>query len=295
MTEPHTSVRRRIGPAGVWLAPQMLLPTTPEARRGAARRIERLGYGSIWLGEPPTGFPDVFERLTEILDATRTVTVGSGIANLTLRDPAEMRRSASRIARAHPGRLIAGIGGPAGTRPLGRTRDYLRDMTADGEPYPRVLAALGPKMLGLAAEHTDGAHPFMMPVENTARARTILGPDRLLIPQQFVLLESDPRRARDTLRSMLGSAMGDTAPSGYADNFRRLGYTDDDLAAGPSDRLVDAVLAHGAPDAVAARVTAHLDAGADHVLLTPLAAGLPATVDALERLAPSLLAPPEEP
>jgi probable F420-dependent oxidoreductase len=158
-----------------------------------------------------------------------------------------------------------------------------------GVRYPRVLAALGPKVHQLARERADGVHPFLQPVEHTEVARAALGPDGLLIPHQAVVLETDPDTARGALRALFDAGRRiSTAESPYTRNYRRLGYGDADLAGDRSDRLVDAVLAWGDEATVAKRLRAHLDAGADHVLVHPFAPDLPAAVDQLERLAPLL-------
>jgi probable F420-dependent oxidoreductase len=286
--------RRRLGRFGVWIPPQSLLATPVAVQRREFARIERLGYGSLWSGEPPSSSPGAGrEALVQhglMLAATERIVVGTGIANIGMRDPVAMHAGAATLAEAYPGRLILGLGGQTGDRPLAQLRDYLDAMDAAATRllpeirYPRVLAALGPKAHALAAERADGVHPFLQPVEHTARARTSVGDDKLLIPQQMVVLETDPVAARERLRALLRAApRGVESP--YTRHYRRLGYSDEDLAGGRSDRLIDAVLAWGDEETVAQRIQAHLDAGADHVLITPRAEDLPGMVDQLERLA----------
>jgi probable F420-dependent oxidoreductase len=155
-------------------------------------------------------------------------------------------------------------------------------------PYLRVLAALGPRMLQMARDRSDGAHPYSAPVEHTAVARAALGPDRLLIPEQPGAFDAEPARARAVARASV--ARGLAVPnSPYTANLRRLGYDESDFADGGSDRLIDAKVAWGDEDMVAAHVRRQLEAGADHVLIHPLAADMTSAVDVLERLAPALV------
>jgi probable F420-dependent oxidoreductase len=284
------------GRFGVWVAPDTLLEAPAAVQREQFARIERLGYTSLWSGEPPAasgvGGREVFAQHGLMLAATERLTVGTGIANISMRDPVAMHGGAATLAEAYPGRFVLGLGGAPGDRPLTTLAEYLDAMDAasrrilPGVRLPRVLAALGPKAHRLARERADGVHPFLQPVEHTETARAALGPDGLLIPHQAVVLETDPDAARARLRALFGAGWALDNP--YTRNFRRLGYTDDDLRGGPSDRLVDAVLAWGDETAVAKRLRAHLDAGADHVLVHPFAPDLAATVDQLERLAPAL-------
>ncbi|MEV7908348.1 TIGR03620 family F420-dependent LLM class oxidoreductase [Streptomyces anulatus] len=292
-------IRQRLGRFGVWLAPATLLATPISVQREQFGRIERLGYGSLWSGEVPANSSadgrEAFAQHGVMLAATDRIVVGTGIANIRLRDPVAMHGGAATLAEAYPGRFVLGLGGHGGDRPLSLLRDYLdaMDAVAARRPseirYPRVIAALGPSAHRLAGERTDGVHPFLQPVGHTETARAALGPDKLLIPHQMVMLETDAARARGQVRATLFSTYRNVETP-YTRHYRRLGYGDDDLAGERSDRLVDAILAWGDEEAVAGRVRAHLDAGADHVLVHPLAADLPATVDHLERLAPLLTA-----
>jgi len=295
-----TNIRERLGRVGVWLA--SLRPATIEQERAAARRIESVGYGSLWAGEV-IGGKEAFAHQSVLLNATEQILTGTGIANIWARHPATMQAGAATLGAAFPGRFVLGIGvshapiversGQTYDRPFTRMVEYLNGMdrvTGDVPvteiPVPRVLAALGPKMLALARDRADGAHPYFVPVEHTPVARQILGPDRLLIPEQAVVLSTDAEQARSVARSHTTTYL--RLPN-YVNNLRRLGYSDEDLAGAGSDRLVDAIVAWGDEEQIANRVRAHLQAGADHVLLQPLG-DLSSAVAQLERLAPAVLA-----
>lgn len=258
--------------------------------REAAAEIEELGYGALWFGE---GFGrDSVSQAWLLLSATRRLVVGAGIANIALRDPIAMAAAERALNEAHPGRYLLGLGGhrtsdkpiemngysiPSRGRAVRTMSAYLDAMDAIplGSPAPatpprRVLAALGPRMLALAAERTLGAHPYFVPVEHTHRARETMGPGAFLAVEQAVVLDTDLTRAREVARGHLGPYVGMAAHQ--IANLRRLGFGDDDLADGGSDRLVDAIVAYGDTGVIAERVRAHLDAGADHVCLQVLTA-----------------------
>jgi probable F420-dependent oxidoreductase len=213
-----------------------------------------------------------------------------------------MAVAAASLEAAWPGRTVLGIGvshAPAIARagivyekPLARMREYLDGMdqavaslTPNRIVPPRVLAALRPRMLELARDRTDGAHTYFVPPEHTRQAREILGPDRLLIPEQAVYVGTDPSQARTVAREHTKYYL--QLPN-YVNNLRQLGFSDDDLAGAGSDRLVDAIVAWGDVDTVAARIREHLDAGADHVLIQPLGADIDAALGQLEALAPAI-------
>lgn len=293
-----SEVRRQLGRFGVWFPSFVLVGTPVSTQRGEFARIERLGYGSVWSGETPPSTPvagrEAFAQHGLMLAATDRIIVGTGIANISTRVAGSMHTGAATLAEAYPGRFLLGLGGQSGERPLAHLRGYLdamdeaaRHLPLLPEPeYPRVLAALGPRAHQLARERTDGVHPFLQPVAHTTIARAAVGPDLLVIPHQAVLLETDAQAARARLRAILDLGAG--APdSPYIRNYRRLGYSESDVAE-RSDRLIDDVLAWGDETAIAARLLAHLDAGADHVLLHPFVSSLPQAVDQLERLAPLL-------
>ncbi|WP_433433237.1 TIGR03620 family F420-dependent LLM class oxidoreductase [Nonomuraea sp. CA-141351] len=289
--------RDRLGGLGVWIAPMTLLRTPVPVQREQFARIERLGYGSFWTGEPPASSPiggrEVFAQLAIVLGATERLVAGAGIANIGARHPATMHGAAATLAEAHPGRLVLGLGGQTGDRPLTQLRDYLDALDQAAARllpevrYPRVLAALGPRAHRLAVDRSDGVHPFLQPVEHTEIARKALGPEPLLIPHQALIIDPEPGSARERMRALLRIGQRNVETP-YTASYRRLGYGDDDLRDGRSDRLIDATFAWGDEDAVVRRLRAHRDAGADHVLLHPLTDDLPSAVDQLERLAPRL-------
>lgn len=291
-------VRRKLGRFGVWLPPFVLLGTPFATQLKELTRIERLGYGSVWSGETPPGAPvvgrEAFAQHGLMLAATDRIVIGTGIANISTRAAGAMHTGAATLAEAYPGRFLLGLGGQSGERPLTHLRGYLdamdeaaRHLPQLPEPgYPRVLAALGPRANELARDRADGVHPFLQPVAHTAAARAAVGPEPLVIPHQALILETDGPTARARLRAILDLGAG--APdSPYTKNYHRLGYSEADVAE-RSDRLIDDILAWGDETAVAARLLAHLDAGADHVLLNPFAPDLSHAVDQLERLAPLL-------
>jgi probable F420-dependent oxidoreductase len=256
-----------LGTHGVWRHAAGLTP-------GLAREIEGLGYGALWVGGSPPGDLALVESL---LEATDRIAVATGIVNMWAVPADTVSAAYARIAKRYPGRFLlgVGIGHPEATsdyrRPYATIVDYLDGLDRGCVPRPAVvLAALGPKVLRLAGGRTAGAHPYLTTPEHTRTARDLLGDGALLAPEQTVVLDGDADRARATTRSMLRMYLG---LRNYTSSFRTLGFTDDDLADGGSDRLVDALVAHGDPAAVAARVTAHLDAGADHVCVQALPAG----------------------
>ena len=275
--------------------------------RDAAAEIEDLGYAAIWHGEAMGR--DTFGQAWLLLSATDRITVASGIANIALRDPLAMATAERTLGEAFPGRYVLGLGGhrvddtvmpfdgypmPALGRAVATMRGYLDAL--DSVPYHgpvpdpaprRMLAALGPKMLALAAERTWGAHPYFVPVAHTARAREILGPDAYLAVEQAVVLDPDRARAREVARAHVGMYL--IAPHQVA-SLRRLGFGDADIVDGPSGRLVDAIVAYGDLDAIAARVREHRAAGADHVCVQVLTAD-PSALPLAEwrALAPALI------
>jgi probable F420-dependent oxidoreductase len=286
---------------GIWT---FTLDLQPVARaREVAAELEELGYAAIWVPDAIGRDPVVHAAL--LLGGTRRIAVGTGIAQIWGRDPISMNAGWKTVSDAFPGRFVLGLGvshqpmveglrGQTYERPLAAMREYLERMDGalfvaaePADPPTRVLAALGPKMLALAAERADGAHPYNVPPEHTARAREILGAGKLLAPEQAVALETDPAEARRIGRAHLAIYLD--LPN-YMNNLRRFGVTDDDLADGGSDRLVDMLVAWGDVDAIRARVQAHLDAGADHVavqVLTSAQGALP--IDDWRELAPALL------
>jgi probable F420-dependent oxidoreductase len=249
-----------LGKIGVWIGG----PPSSEL----ARRLDDLGFGAIWIGGSPGGDLDGVERT---LAATSRLTVATGIVNIWKDNPATIAASYHRLANAYPGRFLLGIG--AGhpeaasqyAKPYDALVQYLDALDAAGVPLSqRALAALGPKVLRLAAARTAAAHPYLVTPEHTRLARDLLGSDVLLAPEQHVVLDADPTRARELARSALSRYLNLT---NYTTNWRRLGFTDNDMAGTASDGLVDGLVALGDAQQVAARITAHLDAGADHVCI----------------------------
>ncbi len=263
--------RRALGRLGIWMPPPARIGLEPGAY---AREIERAGFGSVWV--PGVNSAADLDALEPLLAATGRLVVASGIASVWTWSPPELADRASRLARAYPGRFVLGLGvshaplvestGQAYVRPLAKMRLFLDEMPATAAPV--VLAALGPKMLELSRDRSAGAHPYFSPPEHTAFARSVLGAQPLLVPEQAVTLEPGPA----------GQAAGRAYAKyylrlpNYVANLRRFGFGYDDVAGEGSDRLISVLVPAGA-DAILARVRAHLDAGADHVLLQPVAEG----------------------
>ncbi|WP_071287435.1 LLM class F420-dependent oxidoreductase [Mycolicibacterium llatzerense] len=256
-----------LGRFGVWTfgAPQ------PEQ----AAEIEKLGYGAVWPGGSPAGDLAFVEPL---LAATEKLQVATGIVNVWTAPAAQVAESYHRIEAAYPGRFVlgVGIGHPEHTKEYRKPYDvlveYLDELDAAGVPVARrVVAALGPKVLRLAADRSAGAHPYLTTPEHTAEARTLIGPDAFLAPEHKVVLTDGSAAAAEEARA-IGRQTVDfyLNLSNYLNNWRRLGFSEDDIAKPGSDALIDAVVAHGTPDAIAARLTEHLDAGADHVTIQVL-------------------------
>ena len=291
----------QIGRVGIWT---FQLDQQPAAKaQEAAAELESLGYGAIWI--PEAMGREAFTNSALLLAGTRRIAVATGIANVWARDAMAMAAAQKTLAEAYPGRFLLGVGvshaplvdavrGHNYAKPLTFMREYLAKMDAapflavgPAAPPERVIGALHPKMLALAREASAGAHPYLVTPEHTARARAILGRDRLLAPEQAAVLETDPGVARATGRAHLSIYLG--LPN-YRRNLQTLGFGEADRADGGSDRLVDAIVAWGDVDAIARRVRAHHDAGADHVcvqVLDPDPRALP--MRQWRTLAPALL------
>lgn len=263
----------------------------------AAAELESLGYTALWI--PDVG-GDLFDSLGNLLAATTTVTVASGILNLWMHEPEVTAATAYELTAEHGHRLLLGIGvshaplidmAEAGryAKPLTRMREYLDALDAQPHPLPvgdRVLAALGPKMLELARTRAGGAHPYLVTPEHTAIAREALGAGPLVAPEQAVVLETDPEVARALAR---GHLAGYLALPNYANNWLRHGFDESDVADGGSDRLVDALVVWGDEAAILDRVQAHRDAGADHVCIQVINGDLMTpSLEEWRRLAPVL-------
>jgi probable F420-dependent oxidoreductase len=292
-----------LGRVGVWIAAFTVAPASDA--RAAAKEIEHLGYDTIWYPEG-LGTRESFTNAAVLLAATDRIRVASGIANVWGRDGVTAANAARVLADAWDDRFLLGLGvsharqvDPRGHRyqkPVARMSAFLDAMDDDPvespdaaaarrPPVPRVLAALRPPMLRLAAEKALGAHTFLVPVDHTRRAREILGSDALLIPEQKVVLASDPAEARRRARAAIAWYL-DTP--NYLANLRWLGFTDDDLTGGGSDALVEALVAAGDEEMVLTRVQDHLAAGATQVAIHPLEDGDPFGRETLRRLAPLL-------
>ena len=290
-----------LGRVGVW---QYQLDQLPSAQaKEVAAEIESLGYGAIWI--PEMVGRESFVSSTLLLSGTERIVVATGIAGIYSRDALGANSALNTVTEAFPERFLLGLGvshqvmvegirGHDYSRPYSKMVEYLDAMDAGDftaspptTPTHRALAALGPKMLKLAAERTDGAHPYFIPVEHTAFAREQMGPDAKLYPEQAVVLETDATKAREIARAHMATYL--TLPN-YTNNLKRFGWTDADMADGATDALVDAIVAWGDEAAIAERVAAHHAAGADHVCIQVLPAEpTKAPLDEWRRLAPALL------
>jgi probable F420-dependent oxidoreductase len=256
-----------LGRVGVWWSGSWEVEGRPDVH--AAAELQSMGYGTIWSSG---GFnPGLSSRFRRLLAGTTDIVVASGIVTIWKSPAHELAAAVGDLETAHPGRFLFGVGASHGPiiegyeRPFSHMVAFLDALDAATPTIPkerRVLAALGPRMLALAAERAAGAHPYFVPVEHTAFARAEMGPWPLLAPELTVVLERDPAKAREAARRF---TTGYLALPNYAGNLRRFGFGDDDVAGGGSDRLVDAVVAWGDADAIAERVRQHHDAGADHV------------------------------
>jgi probable F420-dependent oxidoreductase len=228
-----------------------------------AAMLEGLGYSTIWIAG---GQLATLDPLRDVIRATESIPVGSAIIPARVYAAEDVVALHRDLAATDPGRLITGLGGAHGDRPLRTMNAYLDSLDAADPPVPagaRMLSALGPRMLELSRDRAAGALPLLVTPEFTAQARQILGDEAALAVMEYVVLESDARLARDTVREPISFLI---RVGGYPQNLRRMGFTDEDIA-GPSDRLLDGLVAWGDIDAVAARVRRHLDAGADQVVL----------------------------
>jgi len=287
MTEA-VALKPDLGRFGVWLPTRSITP-------GLAAEIESLGYGAVWIG----GSPDAeLAWVDPALAQTTSLQLATGIVNIWSAPAAAVAESYARIESAHPGRFLLGIG--VGHRE--HTEEYVKPYDAlvgyldalDAAMVPtsrRVLAALGPRVLRLAAERSAGAHPYLTTPEHTAKAREQVGKSVFLAPEHKVVLTTDANEARAIGRKTADRYL---ELSNYVNNWLRLGFTQDDVRKPGSDKLIDAVVAHGTPEAIARRLGEHCDAGADHVAIQVLGAtNGEALVSALRELAGPLgLTPP---
>lgn len=269
-----------IGRIGIW---QFQLDSVPSAQAAEhVDELDELGFGAVWL--PEAVGREAFTSAALLLRGGTDIVVATGIASIWARDAMAAAAAHKTVTEAYPDRFLLGLGvshqpmvegirGHDYSKPYSAMKAYLDAMdkglffaAEPTSPPRRVLAALRPKMLELARDHTDGAHPYFVPPEHTAIAREALGPDKLLAVEQAVVFDTDPASARETARSHTRIYTG--LPN-YKGNLQRLdpSFTDEDFAHAGSDRLVDHIVAWGSMDDVVARVQAHLDAGADHVCI----------------------------
>jgi probable F420-dependent oxidoreductase len=260
--------RVQLGTSGVWTSYRAI---GEENAGEAARLAEELGFGTFWLGGSPR-----LPTVRPLLDATDRLRVATGIVNVWAYDPVELTRDYAGLAPEFSDRLLVGIGigHPEATsdytRPLASMRAFLDGIDGAAAPIPagrRALAALGPKMLDLCRERSAGAHTYFIPPEHTRAARERLGPDRLIAAELACVLDTDAESARATAR---GYAQMYLSLRNYTSNLRDYGFTEDDIADGGSDRLIDTIVPHGTAEQIAIAARAHLDAGADHVCLQPV-------------------------
>ncbi|MEU1052248.1 LLM class F420-dependent oxidoreductase [Streptomyces sp. NPDC005876] len=267
MNDTTAALKRSVGRYGVWSVG--LRAEDPDGRGDraeAAAELESLGFGAVWLGGNSAA-----RHAAPLIEATSRLVVGTSIQSIWEHEAPAAAAGYAELEVAHPGRFVLGLGvshGPAVkgySRPYSTMVGYLDELDRAGMPaHGRVLAALGPKMLELSRDRAAGAIPYLVTPEHTAKARETLGAGPLLAPEFKVVLDPDPSSARATARAYLSFYLG--LPN-YTQNFLRLGFTEDDIADGGSDRLIDAVFAWGDEDTIHRRITAFHEAGADHVAL----------------------------
>ncbi len=287
-----------IGKLGVWVPMDVM---SAAAGAAFAKRVEAWGYGALWL--PESRGRNALVHSSWLLANTQKLVIATGIANIYARDPMAMAQGQRALAEQSGGRFLLGIGvshrpaveglrGHTYGKPVATMRRYLEGMGAATYQAPEpaeqpltILAALGPRMMALSAELADGAHPYNTTPEHSAEARRMLGSGKLLCPEVWVLLETDPAKARAAARQALSRYL---QLENYVNGWRRQGFAEADLAGGGSDRFLDAIVAWGDEKAIRTRIERHWAAGADHVCIQPIAPGGGREVD--ERVL-ALLAP----
>ena len=280
-------LRDRVGRFGIWR-------TSAQVTTELAAAIEQAGFGTLWLGGSP---PGDLAQAGELLGATSRLVLGTSIVNIWRGAPDQVARSTARLAERYPGRFVLGVGAghPEATQqyaqPYQALAGYAGALLGGGvKQEDLVLAALGPRVLRLAAARAGGAIPYLVPPEHTRQARAILGPEPLLAPEHKAVLDPDPQRARALGRRRVASPY--LGLVNYTSNLRRLGWSEEGLAGGGSDALIDALVAHGPADQVAAQLHEHLAAGADHVAVQLLTEAGADPVPAYQELARALGQPP---
>ncbi|MGH7065172.1 MAG: TIGR03620 family F420-dependent LLM class oxidoreductase [Stellaceae bacterium] len=272
-----------IGKLGVWVPMDVM---SAAAGAAFAKRVEAWGYGALWL--PESRGRNALVHSSWLLANTQKLVIATGIANIYARDPMATAQGQLALAEQSGGRFLLGIGvshrpsvegqrGHTYGKPVATMRRYLEGMRAATYQAPEpaeqpltILAALGPRMMALSAELADGAHPYNTTPEHSAEARRMLGPGKLLCPEVWVLLETDPATARAAARQALSRYL---QLENYVNGWRRQGFAEADLAGGGSDRFLDAIVAWGDEKAIRARIEQHWAAGADHVCIQPVAPG----------------------
>jgi probable F420-dependent oxidoreductase len=270
-----------LGRIGIWRVHRQGASVVPQ--------LEALGFSALWVGGSPS-----LAEVRPFLEQSESMTIATGILNVWRHEPADVAAERAELEREFPGRFLLGIGigHPEATheyaKPLTKMREFFDGLDAARPPVPddaRIAAALGPKMLDLAASRSLGTHPYFTTPGHTRFARERVGPDKLVAPELAVVVEADDEVAREAARTYAAGYLG---RRNYTRNLLRFGFTEDDIADGGSDRLIDAVIPHGSPERIAEAVHEHLDAGADHVCLQPLGHG-PAPLDDYRALAAVLL------
>jgi probable F420-dependent oxidoreductase len=294
------AARAALGPVGAALphAGVHQLPPT-DTQREAVQRLERAGYSAAWTNEG-VGGRDALVHAGVLLAATQHIVLGTSIASMWARAPEHLHAGAAQLADAYPSRFVLGVGagyafqaervGRSFQPALTQLADYLARMPATDlmvlpppAQYPCIVAANGPKMLALASDAADGSLPTMVPPAYTGAARETLGPDKLLAVGMIVVVDDDRSTARTTASQIVARALSFPG-SPYRANLLRHGYSEEELDAG-SQRVVDDIVGYGGPGDVAAQAQRHLDAGADHVILTTATGGFESGIDALVRVA----------
>lgn len=265
----------RLGRIGIWSV-ELRFGDRGEATE-AATELDELGYGALWI--PGGAGGDFLSDIDRLLAATKRTVIASGILNIWKHEPTEVSAWWQSLSTDHQSRVLLGLGvshshivgeSYQNKKPLAVMREYLDQLSAANVPGNSLcLAALGPKMLELSRDRTAGAHPYLVTPEHTEQARAALGPNKLVAPEQGVVLETDPVRAREMARQALKHYL---AYPNYQNSWKRLGFSDDEIA-NSSDRLVDALFAWGSIDTIVKRVNEHFTSGADHVCLQVITGG----------------------